>query len=399
MAVDEIFSLLSSLAAGIGIDPGILAVVILAFLLILILVVVTFIGYFRTLLLIAQFAFPVARVKAIGNPFVRHETVSRLQDLHSPYEATTVVQEAGAGIEIPLDVPPERLDMILDEWYTREFLALLETVPDGIAPFFHAFQGVLEVEQLVRVVRAVHARQGGSSRVFPVIPIGTLTPGRIRELEGQKTLREIAAHLKDTPYGEVMSAALTEYDQTKLLLFVENALWKHALQQLHLSRQHVDPSLLPSVAGFLGLSIDVTNILTLLRAKAAGIPSEIVSGWFIPGGAVYEEWRLGQIYEARGPRDIIAQLSGTEYYTVLSPALPPGEDVDISRAELALDRLLLARVTTISQVHHLQGGPLIRFAIARKYEKRNLRVIFHSLLRGIPMPEAGQWLVVEGDVP
>ncbi len=399
VAGEDISMILDPLAAGLDLDPSVLVFVALALLLVLLLVTVTFLGYFRVLLTIARFAFPVARVKAIGNPFVRPDTLIRMREARNIYEVSTAVQEAGAGIDIPESAHPEDIDRILDAWYISEFSALTATVPDSMEPFFSAYRSVLEVEQLVKAVRLVHSPVGTRVISSRLIPVGCLTPLLLRDLDGVSGMRELAARLSGTPYEEVLSSVLPLYEQGTTLLPVENALWKHALERLNLSRIHVEPSHLPVVAGFLGTYIDVTNILTLLRAKVQGIPPDVVSGWIVPGGAVYEEWRLLQLFENRGAKEMISQLAGTDYYDALSSALPEAGEPDISRIELELDRFLLRKVLSLSQVHHLQGGPLIKFLVARRYEARNLRVIFHSLFE-MPAPvDTARWIVTEAVAP
>lgn len=396
MTGEEVARLAGDLASGLGVDPGTLAVLALGLLVFLLLVVVTFIGYFRELFTIARFAYPVARVKAIGNPFVRPDVVARMQEARNTFEVSAAVREAGVGIAIPDDATPETIDRILDEWYVAEFTSLAGTVPESIRPFFSAYLGVLETEQLVRAARMVHSRARRGIDPSRLVPVGCLTAELVRNLEGISEMRELGARLRGTPYEAVIAAVLPSYEQERSLVRVENALWKHTLQNLNHSRVNVDPTHLPAVAGFLGVYTDVVNILTLLRARQHALPAEVVSGLFISGGAVYEEWRLVQLYENRGLREIVTLMAGTEYYDVLSRALPEEGEPDISRLEVALDRYLLAKVINLSQVHHLKGGPLITFAIARKFEARNLRLIFHSLSEGLPVTGIANWLIVEG---
>jgi len=398
VAGEDLGSMLDALSKGLSLDPGLLMIGALAMLLVIVLVIVTFLGYFRVLLTIAQFAYPIARVKAIGNPFIRPETLQRMRETRNIYEACTAVREAGAGLDIPENARPEDVDRILDAWYINEFNALLGTLPDSIKPFFLAYQGVLEVEQLVKAVRMVYSPWGTAGISSRLIPVGCLTPERLRNLDGASGIRELAARLSGTPYEEALSGIVPLAEQSSSPFPVENTLWRFSLERLNLSRIHIDPSHLSAVAGFLGIFTDVTNILTLLRAKRQGIPADVVSGWFVPGGAVYEEWRLAQLYENRGVKEIINQLAGTDYYTVLSFALSDAEEPDLSMLEIALDRFLLARVVSLSQVHHLQGGPLIKYAIARRYEVRNLRVLFHSLYEGLSITDVSRFIVTEASL-
>jgi V/A-type H+-transporting ATPase subunit C len=377
-------------------DPVSLILIGLALLVLVILVIGTFFGYFRILLNIALFAYPVARVKAIGNPFVTRAQAETLAESGSFSEFLTVLQETGAGPDIPENSSLEEIEWILELWEYQEIQKMGTSMPDALRPFFSAYISLLESEQILIAIRAVHAAGVHANPPPRLAGVGCITPALIESIRECTDIRDLISRLQVTPYGGLLATAFQEYEETSSVAPLESAVRMYVMENLNASKGRVDPAVLSAVLAFIGLYADVTNILTLIRAKYRNLPPDLVARWLVPGGAYYEEWRLKQIYESSRPADIVRQLEGSEYYHVLEPLLPStGSRIELETCELFLDRYILSRVTGLASVHHLTGGPLIKFAVSRKYEMRNLRILFHTGLGLRPLAEALPYLVLQ----
>jgi V/A-type H+-transporting ATPase subunit C len=387
---------LGSLLGNISEDPVALLVISLALLVLIVLVIGTYFGYFRVLLNIAQFAYPVARAKAIGNPFVKKEQVFALVEAGSFNEFLTILQETGAGPEIPENASPEDMEKILESWHYQEIQQMGTSIPDAIRPFFTAYIGLLESEQILTAIRSVYSAGPDPRLAARMSEIGCITPALIENIAESPDIRDLISRLQGTPYGGPLSVAYQEYEETSSIAPLESAVRVHVMKNLNASKGRVDPAVLSPVLAFTGSYADITNILTLIRAKSRNLPPELVMQWLVPGGAYYEEWRLKQLYESSRPADILRQIEGSEYYQVLESLIPgTGSRMELDTCELFLDRYLLSRVTGLASVHHLTGGPLIKFAIARKYEMRNLRILYHTGLEMRPLSEALPYMVLQ----
>ncbi len=387
---------LGSIFGTISEDPVALVLIGLALLVLVVLVIGTYFGYFRILLNIALFAYPVARVKAIGNPFVMTPQVEELVEAGSFGEFLTILQETGAGPEIPENASPEEVDRILEKWHYMEIQQMGISLPDVIRPFFNAYIGLLESEQIITAIRAVHSLGSDAGLHARIAEIGSITPALIENISGCPDIRDLITRLQVTSYGGPLSAAFQEYEETASIAPLESAIWVHAMKTLNSSKGRVDPAVLSSVMAFTGSYVDITNILTLIRAKSRNLPQELVMQWVVPGGAYYEEWRLRQVYESASPAEIIRQMEGSEYYQILESLIPAtGSRMELYSCELLLDRYMLSRVTGLASVYHLSGGPLIKFAFARKYEMRNLRTLYHTAQENRPLTEALPSLILQ----
>ncbi|MBP1927532.1 V/A-type H+-transporting ATPase subunit C [Methanolinea mesophila] len=387
---------LDTLISSIAVDPVAMILVGLALLVLVILIIGTFFGYFRVLLNIALFAYPVARVKAVGNPFVTRSQAEALAESGSFSEFLTVLMESGAGPQIPENTTLEGVEKILETWHYQEIQKMGASLPDAIRPFFSAYIGIFEGEQIIAALRSVYSAGIRPGAPAHIAEIGCITPALIDSIGESTDIKDLISRLQGTPYVAPLAAAFPEYEETSSIGPLESAVRLYVMKNLNASKGRVDPAVLPAVLAFTGVYADVTNILTLLRAKSRNLPLELVSLWLVPGGAYYEEWRLRQIYESARPADILRQLEGSEYFHVLEPLVQvPGSSIDLGACELTLDRYMLAKATGLSSVYHLTGGPLIKFAVSRKYEMRNLRIFFHTGFEMRTLEEALPNLVLQ----
>lgn len=378
--------LLSGFAGELGMTSEQVLVAGLGVFVLLLFIIVTFFGYFRILTHIAAFAFPVARVKAIGNPFVRPydlETLSESKNLHELYGN---MKEAGFEVSIKdLSDNPD-IDTLLDRLYIEEYIRLEESVPDSIRPFFTAFHSFLEIEQLKKAIRLLHAGPNVDIIMARMTPVGIITPDLIEIISQSPSVEEMVSRIPQEPYGKALLPGIAEYQEKKITFPLESALDRAAFSEIHKSVQKVDTIIAGPVREFCGVYTDVVNLVTLFRAKSSGMTPDAATDLFFPGGAVYEEWRLRQFLEMPGIVDIIQQVSGTPYHETLQEVIPGFElSLALPDLECALDRFLLQEVMALSSTYHLTGGPLIKFAIARHFEIKNIRIIAHSL-QGVSVP-------------
>jgi V/A-type H+-transporting ATPase subunit C len=389
--------ILAVFSSELGMSPEQVLVAGLGIFILLLIIIVTFLGYFRILIHIAAFAFPVARVKAIGNPYIRPYDLEILSESKSLFELYGNMKEAGFPVPMKESTESPDIDTVLDRLHVGEYTRLEESVPDSIRPFFQAFHSFLEIEELKKAIRILHAGLSPDLLKQRMVPVGVISPEIIESLAQSPTVEEMISRVPQEPYGRVLGNALPEYQETRITFPLESALDVAAFKDIHRSVQRVDAVIAGPVREFCGVYTDIVNLLTLLRARSFGIGPEESSRLFFPGGAVYEEWRLRQLLELPGIIDIVQQISGTEYYEALHPALPGFElSGRLQDLEFVLEQFLLHKVLVLSSTYHLTGGPLIKFAIARQFEIRNIRIIAHSLQGIVPPESAMPRMVSEG---
>jgi len=379
--------ILAIFSSELGMSSDQVLVAGLGIFILLLFILVTFFGYFRILTHIAAFAFPVARVKAIGNPFIKPYDLEILAESKSIFELYGNMREAGFDVSMKESADNPDIDTVLERLYIEDYIQLEESVPESIRPFFQAFHSFLEIEQLKKAIRLLHAGIPADILKERMVPIGVISPEIIEVLAQSPSTEEMISRVPQEPYGRTLSLAMPEYQEMQIPFPLESALDSAAFSEIRKSIQKVDAVIAGPVREFCGVYTDIINLLTLFRAKSSGMKPEEASGLFFPGGAIYEEWRLKQLLELPGIMDIIQQISGTDYYESLQTVAQGFElSGSLQDLEFALEQFLLKKVLVLSSTYHLTGGPLIKFAVARQFEIRNIRIIAHSL-QGIVLPE------------
>jgi V/A-type H+-transporting ATPase subunit C len=380
----------------LGLEPELVLIVGLALLVVGLFILVTLVGYLKVLLNIAAFAYPVARVKAIGNRYVSEEGAAELAEIKSAYELAGTIREHGFRLKVEEHTTLREIDNALDRMLVADYLALEESAPGSIRPFFDAFRSLYEIEQVKTAMRCRVAGFQPDEVRARMVPVGTITSEVIEGCAHAESVDEIVLHLQESSYGPALAGALEDYRESGALLPLERALDTAALRQLAGSGTRVERLLAGPVAEFCGALADCYNLNALLRARAAGQSPEEAAAYFVPGGSVLEEWRLKQLMETPTMAETLHQLSGTDYYTAFEPYLAGFENSgSIYPLETELDRLLLGKAGSLALSYHLTGGPLIRFMVARSFEVRNIRAAFHALAEGFPLERAAEFFIAE----
>lgn len=397
--MNGISGILEQIAGETGLASGQIIAGGLALLLVIILILVAFMGYFRILTHIASFAYPVARVKALGNPFVKEEELAMLAESHTLHELMEKIQDHGFDLKLDEAAPLRDIDHALDRYYLQELSLLLDSVPDSIRPFFIAFRSLSEREQLKTAIRGRHARLSPDNIRSRMIPVGIVTDELVDGCAHAEKVDDIVTLLQETIYGKTLAESLSDYHEEGTTLPLERALDLTTLREMNRSKARIDTILAGPVREFCGIYTDIINILTVLRARAEGLDPEEASLSIVSGGAFYEDWRMRQLLEIPTIPEILHQLSGTEYFDAISSAIPLYEETaSVHPLEHELDRYLLKKAAILSSTYHLTGGPLLRFVVARDIEIRNIRVLIHAFHERIPVAAVSGELVTEGGI-
>lgn len=393
--MDAAGDLLGEVSRELGLLPDHVLIGGIGLLLIVIVIFVIFIGYFRILVHIAAFAYPVARVRAIGNLYITPGGTEELAEVKTIQELGGKLKERGFSLRIDETSTIRDLDEALDHAAVTDHIALEESAPESIRPFFSAFRTLYEIEQLKTAFRCRRAGLPADDVRARMIPVGMITPPLIEGCAHAESIDEIVQHLQESVYGKDLHAALDSYHETGTLLAIDQALDAGALREIMRSRAKVDHLLASPVAEFCGTWTDIVNLNTMLRARAGG-RAAMKAAHFMPGGASLEEWRLRQLMETPTLAETLHQLAGTDYYAAFQHVVTDKEVPEVvPLLERELDVLLLRKAGSLALTYHLTGGPLIRFMVARQFEVRNIRAVVHALMDGSDAGKAARFFIAE----
>jgi len=353
-------------------------------------------GYLTTILSIASCAYPVARAKAAGTPYLREEKIDELLDAGMAADALSRLQEAGYISSLSPGSDKENFGFLLEEHERKEFQTLLLSIPPDFQVFFAQYQRIHEIRQIKRMLRMLHHHTAADEMIEAIRPAGSVTGDLISRIATSSDFEEGIHQFRGTGYEFLEGEPLTLFRQHNSILPLEIALDRFGSEEIIKAASLVRTQLAAPFRDLVSMLTDVQNIRILIRAKHAGLPPSFITSCLLDGGMRIPAWRLVQLNEMMSVPDLVSQLAGTGYDRVLHPLLStyPGPE-SLAGFDLALDRFVLAYLVRISQVYYYTGGPLIWFMLAKELEYRNIQVVLTGLQEGISPDQIKRYLVFE----
>ncbi len=342
----------------------------------LLVVIIFFMSYFNTLLLIAYFAYPNARVKAIGTVFLNGEKLKKLMESGSRDEFVDAVRSEG----YPIPSGETDADAVESQIELKSFESARETAesaPYKAKAFFEAYMRRYDIEAIRAVLRAKMAGKNADTSSMPVYMLD----------------RKILADMADASDMEGALGVLqgSEYfpGNEEEIFLIDVALDRIFFKILSESAFSIDHDVSRRVMDFSGKLLDVTNIRSMLRAKNMGLSGELAMKAVVGEGKEIAEWKLKNMADATDLERAVGELAGTRYGEILK-----GSE-SIAEMELALDGYLLKAMGEMETQYSLDIGPTMYFLIAKEFEKRNLLVLNRALDSGMKWKDVEPLLVTE----
>lgn len=371
-----------------------LVVVAIAVVILMALMLAASAGYFRIILNIAAFARPDARVRAIGNPLIDPAATTEISEAHSLTDLFDRFRNAGHAVTIGVEPDSDTAERAIRGYYYGRVMSLAENVPDSVRHFFVAYVDMLAAGEATWLVLGKIQDVSPETLEMKAAPVGQLTAERIRKVSHAGGPEEALGRLADTPFAPLLTAAYrtSAGDPARFVAGVQVAL----LEDLALAARSVDISLSLPVTEVAGRMIDCANIRALARGVTLGAGTDALDRHLIrEGGFELTGERLDHARRAGSLPDLVQALAGTLYEPALARIPEAIRDGDIPVVEAVLDQTMLDSVRAVSNQHHLESGPLLRYLVSLGYEFRNMLVSAGGVAARLPPGDIEALLVVE----
>ncbi|MFB6127226.1 MAG: V-type ATP synthase subunit C [Halolamina sp.] len=211
--------------------------------------------------------------------------------------------------------------------------------------------------------------------------------GRLLEADSVETVVEV---LDGTPFGEALAGAVSDYEDSGVLVPLENAVDRAYYENL-LADLVVDEAT-QGYADFLRAEIDFRNARNALRLARSG--ADIDPGeYYIAGGRLFTANELASL--ANSPDELVERIRASTYGDDLSAALEEFEAAEsLIGFERALEAALLEYSENLGYVFPLSIGPVVAFVLATEREVENIRAIARGREAGLSEEEIERELVV-----
>ena len=341
-------------------------------------------GYMTTLLSIAAYAYPIARMKAVGVPFIYSGPLRELLESGNVSECLSRLRIAGHPLGREKRSDPGFLETRLIQIWYDEISLLASIAPPNVAPFFQTSLEQAEIAEIKRIIRLIHIPSEGLREADRISPVGEITGDLIEQALRAQSLEDCIHQFHETRYGAALATAFSPHQAGGSILPLETALDHVFFTDLTVTTGMIRSDMAHPYQEYLGQVIDIQNMRTLIRTKHSGWNESDILLCLMEGGHTFPYWRILQFNEMQSVPDLINQVSGTVFDPVLTPVLARYPNPEcLLLFDLALDRYHLDLAERISLVYYHTGGPLIASLVEKWVEMRNIQVILSGISAGV----------------
>ena len=342
----------------------------------------------------SNYEYVTARVRARRAALFEEEDYRKLVRM-GPGEIARFMEESAYEREVnALGARHDGVDLIeyaLNANLARNFEDLLRwcegRLYDQVARYLRKF----DAWNVKTLLRGVYADADAQTIEDDLIPAGELGERFLGTLVELGSVEEVVEGLAGTSFGEPLEGALSDYEETGLLVPLENAVDRAYYERLMDDVAAGDRATQLYVE-FLQAEIDFRNVRNALRIARSGADID-VSEYFIEGGRLFDSAELRTL--AGSPDDLVARLRESTYGDELEAALDQLEESEsLIGFEHALDAALLEYSDLLSHVYPLSVCPVLAYVLAKEQEVNNIRAIARGREAGLGPEEIEADLVV-----
>mgnify|MGYP001317954168 CR=1 FL=1 len=242
------------------------------------------------------------------------------------------------------------------------------------------------------ILRGIYAKEDGERIRDDLIPAGEFKISFLEQLIGVGNVEEFVGLLEGTMFGEELANAFREYEETGLLVSLENAIDRSYYQQLLKKIEVVEDPSLVLYTKFLRAEIDFKNVMNALRIAHSGSEISIVD-YYIQGGKQFTSSKLSS--SMKNLDETIGMIRESAYGEQLAGAIEKLENTEsLISFEHELESVLLEYCDRLSHLYPLSICPVIAFVLSKEKEIENVRAIARGKEAGLSPEEIEKQLVI-----
>jgi V/A-type H+-transporting ATPase subunit C len=222
------------------------------------------------------------------------------------------------------------------------------------------------------VLRGLYSGADRDTVEDDLIRAGEFDERRLTRLLDADSIEQVVEILSDTPFGDPLEAAYEDYEETGVLVPLENAVDRAFYENL-LGGIGGGGEGLGLYVEFLEAEVDFRNARNAFRLARSGADIDPAE-YYIAGGSLFKQAELSQL--AGNLDELVAHIRDSRYGDDLSEALDTLVEADsLVGFERALEAALLEYADTIGHSFPLSITPVLSYILAKEREVDNIRAI------------------------
>lgn len=318
------------------------------------------------------YAYPNARVRARMGRLFDEKQISEIVEAQNLEEVKNYLR---GFPEYAKYVDQYPLEKALDTQLAETYDLIARIAPGSMKDAFRVLLKKWDIRNIKSIITAKEAGLSREETIDLLVPFGELSSELDRMVDA-KNIVEVINNLEGTDYAILLEEALSDYEESGMLLPLEASLDKYFLSNFLKSVANPEDENSSLLHTYVGNQIDATNIKIILRAKYDGLKFDDIEPYMILKGYQIREWKLKDLMEAEDVEGVVSGLEGTDYAPLLTSALSEyNKTGSIAPFEVALDNHITTLAKSLSRKNPFGIGPMIGFLNKKEIEIRNLKII------------------------
>ncbi|MCK4475242.1 MAG: V-type ATPase subunit [Methanophagales archaeon] len=357
---------------------------------------------------VSRYAYVYARIRArmselLDERRLRELVDARREDFLSSLMDTAYKEKLTKAALAEIDA--RKIEKALKEELIDQYLMVIKSTKGAIRDIFEEFLRRLEVKNLKAVIRAKAAEiartgTGTSTKAETpeaamFFPVEDFFKRRISKLMEADSMESVIKQLEN-PYRRVLEEALPEYEKSKRVLILENALDEEISGAIWNRIEGLSGEDKEIVRKIIGTEFDLVNLMTLLRCKSEeGVANEEMRKYFLPFTFDFDAAAMKDSMSAENVSTAVQLMPTFAYKEVLTGALSSYEvEKSLIPFENALSRYFFVTIKNTLRGYPINIGTTIGFLYLKEIEIRNLCTIAVCKENEIPAEETMKIVMV-----
>jgi V/A-type H+-transporting ATPase subunit C len=343
----------------------------------------------------ANYEYVTARVRSRRAKLFDQEDYNKLVRM-GPGEIARFMEETEYQTEMDaLGSRYSGVDLIeyaLNRNLAKHFDDLLRFASGQLYDYLARYLRRFDAWNIKTVIRGIYSDTDQQTIEDDLIRAGEFSDRQLDQLVEAGSIQAVVDQLENTIFGSELADALDEYEETSVLVPLENAIdrafYSDMLDELPEDTDRATDLYIQ----LLEAEIDFRNIRNALRLARSGVDID-PGAYYIPGGRLFDESDLRQL--VGNVDQLTERIRGSPYGDDLEEAIDDLEDAEsLIEFERALERALLEYADTLSNRYPLSVCPIIAYIRAKEREVDNIRAIARGKEAGLTGDEIEDELVI-----
>ncbi|MEF8882441.1 MAG: V-type ATP synthase subunit C [Halapricum sp.] len=267
------------------------------------------------------------------------------------------------------------IEYALNRNMAKHFEDLLRWADGELYDYIARYLRKFDAWNIKTAIRGIYSDADVEAVQSDYIRAGELTDEQLQRMANAESIEAVVELLETSIFGDALAEALDDYEETGLLVPLENAVDRTFYEDIDEGLPSPADADMPTslYLEFITAEIDFRNVRNALRLARSGADMD-PSAYFIDGGRLFDAEELRQL--VTNTDQLVEHVRQSVYGDDLEEALDLLADAEgLVDFENALDAALLEYGDKLSNRYPLSVCPVVSYVLAKEREVDNIRAI------------------------